>query len=132
MQAPGGPAPPALGTHRKDAPLGEQLVLPAHIRNNHDVMTFKCARWEPPLPLCGPPPGHQCCCRPRRLPTALSLTLCRPCSKIFASLLAGVFAGIVGITGYQGFIVYLLAHALMGGLLLLKAGLQPQRYFAAP
>lgn len=52
-------------------------------------------------------------------------------SKIFVSLLAGVFAGIVGITGFKGFIVYLLAHAALAGLLLLKAGLAPQRYFAA-
>lgn len=68
-----------------------------------------------------PPPSaaaHEC---PRpRLP---------PCSKIFVSLLAGVFTGIVGITGYKGFLIYLLAHALMAGLLMLKASLQPQRYF---
>ncbi|PRW33224.1 flagellar associated isoform A [Chlorella sorokiniana] len=50
-------------------------------------------------------------------------------TKIFASLLAGVFAGVVGITGYKGFLVYLLAHALASGLLALKAGGQPQRYF---
>jgi hypothetical protein len=53
-------------------------------------------------------------------------------SKIFVSLLAGCFTGISGITGYKGFIVYLLAHLAMGGLLLLKAALQPRRYFPSP
>lgn len=53
-------------------------------------------------------------------------------SKIFASLLAGVFAGISGITGYKGFIVYLLAHAIMAGLLLLKASPHPRRFFPSP
>ncbi|PSC69199.1 glutamine amidotransferase isoform A [Micractinium conductrix] len=50
-------------------------------------------------------------------------------NKIFVSLLAGCFAGITGITGYRGFIVYLLAHVAMGALLWLKAGGAPQRYF---
>jgi hypothetical protein len=53
------------------------------------------------------------------------------CSKIFASLLAGCFAGIAGITGYKGFVIYLIAHAIMAGLLLLKAAPQPTRYFPA-
>lgn len=55
-----------------------------------------------------------------------------PCSKIFVSLLAGCFTGISGITGYRGFIIYVLAHLAMGGLLLLKASLQPHRYFPSP
>lgn len=122
-----------------------------------------------------PPPLPCCRCRKPLPPAppalgALPRITCLPCpatwcSKIFASLLAGVFAGIVGITGcgstviwlgagaspqrwlcmwavrsminqlnrairrYKGFIFYVLAHALAGGLLLLKAGGQPQRYF---
>ncbi|KAL4853863.1 Cilia- and flagella-associated protein 58 [Chlorella vulgaris] len=52
-------------------------------------------------------------------------------NKIFASLLAGCFAGIAGITGYKGFVIYLIAHAIMAGLLLLKAAPQPTRYFPA-
>lgn len=51
------------------------------------------------------------------------------CSKIFVSLLAGCFAGITGITGYKGFLIYLAAHALMAGLLTLKAGFKAQRFF---
>lgn len=83
-------------------------------------------------------------CRRRRLPACRSLAHPYPgathalpahalappcCSKIFASLLAGCFAGILGITGYKGFAVYLLAHALMAGLLYVKASFQPQHFF---
>ena len=52
-------------------------------------------------------------------------------SKIFVSLLAGAATGVVGVTGVKGFLVYLLAHAAMAGLLLLKAAPQPQRFFAS-
>ncbi|KAL4439848.1 hypothetical protein ABPG75_002849 [Micractinium tetrahymenae] len=80
----------AVGPARTGDPLGEQLYVPANIKNNYDVMNF---------------------------------------NKIFASLLAGCFAGITGIIGYKGFLVYLAAHALMAGLLTVKAGFQAQRFF---
>lgn len=43
MQAPGAPGglQAAIGAHAKDTPLGEQLYVPAHIKNNHDVLSFK-------------------------------------------------------------------------------------------
>ena len=43
MQAPGPPGGPqaAIGSHAKDTPLGEQLYVPAHIKNNFDVLSFK-------------------------------------------------------------------------------------------
>lgn len=79
------------------------------------VQAAAAARSPPPPPL-----------------TALPLSpVDHPRSKIFASLLAGVFAGVVGITGFKGFIVYAAAHAIMSCLLLLKAGAAPQRYFAS-
>ena len=53
------------------------------------------------------------------------------CSKIFASLLAGCFSGVAGITGYKGFGVYLAAHALVGAALLVKALPRPAAYFGS-
>lgn len=40
MQASGQPALPAA-LHSRDVPLGEQLYVAAHIKNNHDVLNFK-------------------------------------------------------------------------------------------
>lgn len=35
------------------------------------------------------------------------------CSRVFASLVAGLATGILGVTGWGGFAYYLLAHALV-------------------
>ena len=40
-------------------------------------------------------------------------TNCPPCSRIFGSLLAGLVAGILGITGWIGFSFYFAAHILV-------------------
>jgi hypothetical protein len=70
-----------------------------------------------------PPPAAACSASCPRLPPSPT------CSKIFISLLAGCFTGIAGFTGFKGFVVYLLAHLLMGGLLMAKAAMQPTRFF---
>jgi hypothetical protein len=57
------------------------------------------------------------CVKPGRL-TSMSWILSKhawPCSRIFVSLLAGCLTGIAGVTGYRGFGVYLLAHAVVSG-----------------
>ena len=77
--------------------------------------------------------GGAACSAARLLPPPPPAQLPLPspplCSKIFISLLAGCFAGIAGITGFKGFVVYLLAHLVMGGLLMAKAAMQPARFF---
>lgn len=45
------------------------------------------------------------------------------------SIVAGCTAGILGLTGFNGFGFYILASLLMTGMLLVKAGSQWRRYF---
>jgi EMC6 len=49
--------------------------------------------------------------------TAVSVLLC---SRIFASLIAGLALGVVGYAGWSGFLWYFLAHALVMVLLFFK------------
>lgn len=35
------------------------------------------------------------------------------CSRVFASLIAGLAAGVLGVTGWGGFIYYFLVHTLV-------------------
>ena len=41
-------------------------------------------------------------------------TICN-CSRVFASLVAGLAAGVLGVTGWGGFIYYFLVHILVKG-----------------
>ncbi|KAK9800176.1 hypothetical protein WJX73_003795 [Symbiochloris irregularis] len=45
------------------------------------------------------------------------------------SLVAGLSVGILGVTGWIGFLYYAVVHALISGLVILKAGHNPQQYF---
>lgn len=49
--------------------------------------------------------------------------------RIFGSLLAGLVAGILGVTGWTGFLYYFAAHAVVAGLLWQKTGGQIENYF---
>lgn len=57
--------------------------------------------------------------------------ICRACSRIFASVVAGCLTGIAGITGFKGFGIYLVFHALLAVALLAKTAFQPAKYFAS-
>eukprot|EP00891_Asterochloris_glomerata_P006741 jgi/Astpho2/6741/Aster-x1398 len=50
-------------------------------------------------------------------------------NRVFASLLAGLVAGVWGITGWSGFAYYFIAHLLLTIPLYFKANFAPQRYF---
>lgn len=56
--------------------------------------------------------------------------VCR--SRIWVSLIAGLFAGISGVTGYRGALVYLAFHAILGVALFLVVGGKPAKYFVSP
>lgn len=44
---------------------------------------------------------------------ALIGTVFAVCSRVFASLVAGLATGVLGVTGWGGFAYYFLAHALV-------------------
>lgn len=48
------------------------------------------------------------------------------------SLVAGCFAGILGVTGYKGFVVYVISHLALGLCISFKAGFHLSRYFTSP
>ncbi|KAL0042469.1 hypothetical protein WJX82_010797 [Trebouxia sp. C0006] len=49
-------------------------------------------------------------------------------NRVFASLVAGLATGVLGVTGWGGFAYYFLVHALLGLPLYLKTKRQPTEY----
>lgn len=49
--------------------------------------------------------------------------------RVITSVLAGIVAGVLGITGLSGFLFYIVFHALLAVPLLLKAQFQVKKYF---
>lgn len=49
-------------------------------------------------------------------------------NRVFASLIAGLATGVLGVTGWGGFAYYFLVHALLGVPLYLKTKGQPTEY----
>ncbi|KAL3144408.1 ER membrane complex subunit 6, variant 2 [Trebouxia sp. C0010 RCD-2024] len=50
------------------------------------------------------------------------------CSRVFASLITGLAAGVLGVTGWGGFAYYFLVHSLLGVPLYLKAQGRPTEF----
>ncbi|KAK9916080.1 hypothetical protein WJX75_008384 [Coccomyxa subellipsoidea] len=48
---------------------------------------------------------------------------------VFGALVAGLIAGIWGVTGWGGFLYYLAMHMVVATLLFVKTGGQPKTYF---
>ncbi|GMH41887.1 hypothetical protein BSKO_09797 [Bryopsis sp. KO-2023] len=53
------------------------------------------------------------------------LSFCR----ILTSVIGGAASGVLGVTGWRGFLVYLVIHVLLAFPLLLKAGFDGKKYF---
>lgn len=77
--------------------FGQQFLNGANIRSNFTIISFKCATQRPWL--------HTLYLSVR------NIYLC--CSRVFASLIAGLATGVLGVTGWGGFAYYFLVHALV-------------------
>lgn len=53
------------------------------------------------------------CSRFSRESAGINLSLQLPCSRIFASLIAGLALGVVGYTGWSGFLWYIVAQLVV-------------------
>ncbi|KAK9808908.1 hypothetical protein WJX72_006183 [[Myrmecia] bisecta] len=49
--------------------------------------------------------------------------------RVFASLVAGILAGVLGVEGWGGFLYYLVIQAVVSGLLHIKAKGNAKQYF---
>ena len=79
--------------------------VPAYIAANNAAYTNTCVA----------SPHRRRCRRRRRAPLTAPLSLCHfPAgSRVFAALVAGCVAGVLGLTDIRGFLAYLFAMALV-------------------
>lgn len=101
--------------------FADTLLITPNVIHNLGVLSFKCALDSIINPTChhAPAMAHAVTCSPSQAGPACYWCLTRStasillCSRIFASLIAGLALGVVGYAGWSGFLWYFLAHALV-------------------
>lgn len=97
-------------------PLGQDFFLPQHLRHNADVVNFMCAAGmlSPPL-FQSQRESLTCAVFPTRElvadPSWIYMSVC--CRRTSGSLLAGLTTGILGVTGWIGFLYFAVVHLVV-------------------
>jgi hypothetical protein len=114
---------PGVGMPMADQPrFADTLLITPNVMHNLGVLSFKCALDIIIKATChhAPAMAHVVTCSLSQAGPACYWCLTRStasmllCSRIFASLIAGLALGVVGYAGWSGFLWYFLAHALVG------------------